>query len=246
MATQRSRVQPPQPIPTDSHGAATLLVAGLAHDFNNILTGLTLSLGLLSDSFETGDVEGVREMIERAEADCMRASALARQMLLVSRPPIAGEGADLGEAVRQSLEASRTLRPSGVTVELEAPPQPLIVGASPLQIDRVVTNLCTNAWQAMPDGTGCITIRLERRSVGDRPGAVLWVLDDGTGVPDEIRDRLFEPFFSTKPLGVGSGLGLAVVHSIVGLLGGRVLVESPPVGAAFRVELPLREDATGV
>ncbi len=108
-------------------------------------------------------------------------------------------------------------------------------------MQQVLINLCTNAWQAMPDQQGQITVRLQAQAGPDGvPGVVLQVQDDGQGVDAATRDRMFEPFFTTKPVGQGTGLGLAVVHGIVSAHGGTVSVHSTPgAGSTFDVWLPL-------
>jgi CheY-like chemotaxis protein len=104
------------------------------------------------------------------------------------------------------------------------------------QVHQVLMNLCTNAWQALPDGRGRITVGLERPADGT---AHLWVADDGVGMDAETQRRVFEPFFTTKPVDIGTGLGLSVVHGIVTAHDGTVAVESAPGrGTTMHVHLP--------
>ena len=113
-------------------------------------------------------------------------------------------------------------------------------------------NLCTNAWQALPEGGGRIEVGLQACAARELPPAVapteaapgphahIWVADNGLGMDEALRERIFDPFFTTKPVGQGTGLGLSVVHGIVRSHGGVVTVESQPgQGSVFHVWLPL-------
>ncbi len=127
------------------------------------------------------------------------------------------------------------LRKNRVEVAFDlAQPEPIVL-ADHFQMEQLFLNLVLNAIQAMPDG-GTVTLRT-RMTNGS---AVAEVVDTGVGIPDAIRDRIFDPFFSTREVGQGTGLGLAVSYSIVSAHGGRIEVESQVgQGAAFRVVLPL-------
>jgi CheY-like chemotaxis protein len=132
-------------------------------------------------------------------------------------------------------------------------PQPLLVEADATQLQQVVMNLCTNAWQALPEGRGRIEVGLALQEAqsgvaegGTPTGAPtgarahLWVADSGSGMAPELLERIFDPFFTTKPVGQGTGLGLSVVHGIVRSLRGHVSVSSTPgEGSRFDVWLPL-------
>ncbi|MCY7304663.1 MAG: response regulator [Rhodoferax sp.] len=119
------------------------------------------------------------------------------------------------------------------------------------QLQQVVMNLCTNAWQALEGGVGCISVVLDAALIGDGvtpraglmpPGryAHVQVSDDGTGMGAAVQAHVFEPFFTTKPVGRGTGLGLAVVHGIVTAHGGAITMNSTPGrGSTFDVYLPL-------
>jgi signal transduction histidine kinase len=115
------------------------------------------------------------------------------------------------------------------------------------QMIQVLTNLLTNAQHAMPDG-GAITVTLD----GTEENVILTVRDEGTGIPKENLDKLFSPFFTTKQVGKGTGLGLAVTHGIVKMHRGQITVESNadpaagPTGTTFTISLPRLEAATDV
>ncbi len=123
-------------------------------------------------------------------------------------------------------------------VTLDAPPAPVSLSVDVGLMERVLVNLLRNALDAASEGR----VRLRWRPDDDQ--VVFWVEDSGPGIDPDVRDRLFEPFFTTKAVGDGTGLGLAVVHSIVEEHGGTVEVgDSPLGGASFRVTLPQRPDA---
>jgi signal transduction histidine kinase len=103
------------------------------------------------------------------------------------------------------------------------------------ELNQVWTNLVDNAVDAM-DGRGTLTLRAQPDPNGD--GVQVEVCDTGPGVPDEVRERLFEPFYTTKPPGKGTGLGLHISHNVVARHGGRFEVESSPAGTCFEVSLP--------
>ena len=142
----------------------------------------------------------------------------------------------------------------GASVQLHCvlPDHRLGVMGNPTQLQQVLMNLCTNAWQALRGASGQIEVGVDEVMLGDDrppsqpaglapgPYAHLWVRDDGCGMNDETRERIFEPFFTTKPVGQGTGLGLAVAHGIVEAHGGGIAVESAPQkGTVFNVYLPL-------
>ncbi len=209
------------------------LAGGVAHDFNNLLQAM-LSLVALAGGVETA-AANAREL---AELDHLirRGAQLVRQLLLFSRRESGRpEPLDLGEAVRATVTLLRRLLRENIELDLRLADEPLPLEADRTQLEQVVVNLALNAADAMPDG-GRLTIATRR---GRRDAVVLELTDTGHGISPEVRERIFEPFFSTKTAGAGSGLGLAVVDGIVTGHGGRVEVTSSPGrGSAFRVHLP--------
>jgi CheY-like chemotaxis protein len=152
----------------------------------------------------------------------------------------------------------RTLLPAGVRLNLRLDGPPLPVMADGTQLQQVLMNLCTNAWQAFDGRAGEITVALHEEALdaaralqlgGLSPGAYacLSVADNGPGMDDETQRRVFEPFFTTKAPGVGTGLGLAVVHGIVKAHKGAIALDSAPGrGTRFDVFLPLAPDGAPV
>jgi len=233
--------------------AVGLLAGGIAHDFNNLLTVILSSLDF-ADSELPVDAPA-RPDLAQAKQAALRAATLTRRITAFGRRQLLQPTqVDLGEALDDVLEMLQRLLGERVRVELETHPDPVVVDVDRGQLEQVVVNLCVNARDAMPDG-GRITLgvqqcRLEAtRRFGEQvlaPGeyGVLSVSDEGIGMDAALRERIFEPYFTTKSVDRGSGLGLATVYGIVAQHGGATEVESTPgVGTTFRVWLPR---ATGV
>ncbi|MBX9855342.1 MAG: MEDS domain-containing protein [Gemmatimonadaceae bacterium] len=222
------------------------LASGVAHDFNNLLTVIVGCADLLRGRVDDSESLALVQDIRRA-AD--QSTALTRQLLSFSRKEVASPRAvELTSLIAEAMGMLRRLLGQGIRVKTELEGAPLVVRVDPAQIQQVVMNLAVNARDAMPDG-GTLTLRTRAEQVdGERaarlrlnPGqyAVLQVGDTGTGMTDEVRERLFEPFFTTKGHGRGTGLGLAVVQGIVLQSDGAIDVESRPgEGSVFTLWLP--------
>ena len=219
------------------------LSSGVAHDFNNLLT-VVLSLtdmahgSLPPDHPVHGDLRRIAEAGEQA-------ASLAGQLLAFSRQQRAApRRAEVNGAARRTLDLLRGALPPAVRVEASLGDGELFVPIDETQLQQVLMNLCLNARDAMPDG-GRLRVWTETvAGPGDAaaPWVRLSVADDGCGIPNEVKSRIFDPFFSTKER--GTGLGLAVVRQIVDGSGGRVEVQSEPGrGSRFDVWLPTRPPA---
>jgi len=210
------------------------LAGGVAHDFNNLLSVILNYASFLEADLEQPTMKDDAKQILHA---ANRAAELTRQLLAFSRRDSATPTVvDVGKLIR-GLE--RTLgRTLGEQVQLVTsiadglPP----VRIDPGQLEQVIMNLLVNARDAMPDG-GLVSLRVMRAI--KTPHLVLEVRDNGPGIAPEIARRVFEPYFTTKALGKGTGLGLAMVHGIVQQAGGDITVQSQPGrGALFRILLP--------
>ena len=192
-------------------------------------------------------VHGSLEEISRASD---RAVNLVQQLLAFSRrEELRLRPVEIGALVADTARMLRRLIGEDIALELPPAPGPLPVLADPVRIEQVLLNLCVNARDAMPDG-GRITIEMETMDLDEeycrlhseaRPGrhVVVAVTDDGCGIPKEIQHRIFEPFFSTKEVGRGTGLGLATVYAIVRQHGGFInLYSEVGLGTTFRFYLP--------
>ncbi len=236
------------------------LAGGIAHDFNNILAAILGNVSLARDDLPTDHPAADR--LDQIDKAGQRARELVQQILTFSRrSPQALVRQPLQPLVTDALALLRATLPARVHLDTRLAAQPLHVDADGTQVHQVLMNLCTNAWHALQDSTGRITVGLDGAWLdagaaaalgGLAPGryAHLWVADTGVGMDEATRLRIFEPFFTTKVLGKGTGLGLSVVHGIVAAHQGAIRVESAVgQGTTFHLYFPAvqpREDAPTV
>ena len=228
------------------------LAGGIAHDFNNILSGIVgyteLSLALAGESRPLKDY-----LLELAQAG-KRATELVRQILTFSRR---GEGklvsTELPIIVKEVLQLLRSTLPSTIELkkDIDSSVNPVLV--DPVQIHQIIMNLCTNASHAMEPYGGVLTVSIRPAVLPVRffeqnkdlfPGEYLQlsVSDTGKGMNQEVMASIFDPYFTTKPHGQGTGLGLSVVHGIVKDCGGHIMVQSTEgIGSTFAIYLPTVE-----
>ena len=233
------------------------LTGGIAHDFNNLLTSIMGYLAL-SVERETAIADPVLSgYLAQAHRSCERARDLVRQMLMFSRGQRGSPRTiELDRLVTELLETLRHTIPATTELLLETSPDVPLVSADPLQVEQVLLNLCINASDAVGEA-GTVRISVKHAEVhghfcgGCRAGVEgkfveMCVEDDGQGMTPEVLARLFEPFFSTKETGKGTGMGLAMVHGIVHEHRGHVIVESVAGrGSRFRVLWPLGSRVEG-
>jgi len=226
------------------------LAGGIAHDFNNILGAILGNVALARDDVGPGHPALVS--LEEIHKASVRARNLVQQILAFSRhEPQELVTQPLRPVVEETCKLLRATLPARVTLDVRLGEQPLPVLADTTQVQQVLMNLCTNAWQALKDGGGRIVVGLEEAvldtATSQRLGAVpagpyahLWVSDSGVGMDAATRERVFEPFFTTKPVGQGTGLGLSVVHGIVRAHHGAIDVDTAPgQGCTFHLYFPL-------
>ena len=211
------------------------LAAGMAHELNEPLGGI---LGFAQLARRSPALpEQVASDIDRIAAAALHARDVIRKLLLFAhQTPPARVPLDLNRLVEDGLQLLRShCEQEAVAIQLSlAPALPKLV-ADGGQLRQVLTNLVVNALQAMPNG-GTLTIA----TAADAEHAVLVIEDTGIGIAEDVMDKLFLPFFTTKDVGVGTGLGLPVVHGIVTAHGGSIQVQSTVgQGSRFEVRLPL-------
>jgi signal transduction histidine kinase/ActR/RegA family two-component response regulator len=225
-----------------------LLAGGIAHDFANLLTVILTSTSLASARSQD---PLVNEELSAITGAAERGALLTRQLLAISRThPLTLQAVDLGDRLRSLASLLHRILPERIALELSDDGESPLAEGDPSQLDQVLMNLCINARDAMPDG-GVLRIRTELVPAnpdvpeGDNPGPwiAVSVTDSGSGMPPDVVERVFEPFFTTKPDRVGTGLGLAVVFSIVRQHGGSITCQSTVgTGTTFRILLPVARE----
>jgi PAS domain S-box-containing protein len=222
------------------------LAGGVAHDFNNLLTAIGGYTRLLLESFEPDDPR--RDDANQIRMAAERAATLTGQLLAFSRGA-SGQAArlELNDVIRDIEPLIQRMLGEQITLETSLRAKDGWVLADRTQLDQVFVNLAINAKEGMPEG-GRFRIETDdvdagsawRQGLEARAQVLLVVSDTGVGIAEEVRDQVFEPFFSTKGPGAGGGLGLATVYATVRRGGGRIRLQSEPGrGTVFRIHLPV-------
>ncbi|MFO0582519.1 MAG: PAS domain S-box protein [Anaeromyxobacter sp.] len=225
------------------------LAGGVAHDFNNLLTVILGCGGSLEEDLRSGATPDMGDLAE-LHAAAERARELTRQLLAFARREVPSPiPLDVGATVQKMEKLLRRVLGEDVELLVGTPPEPRLVRCDPTQLEQVILNLAVNARDALPRGG---KLRVEARNVtlderllarfpGAQPGphVLLIVQDNGTGMGPEVREHAFEPLFTTKGEGKGTGLGLATVYGIVAQTGGQIALESAPgLGTKIEILLP--------
>ncbi len=224
------------------------LAGGIAHDFNNILFPITGYTELLIEDTKKDDPQ-MKSLVEILTA-VMRAKDLVKQILTFSRQHgHTTKPVEIQSILKEVLQLSRSTLPSTITIAGEIDPNCIKVLADPTQIHQVAMNLITNAFHAMEKNGGRLSVSLKETQLSSTdiagtelsPGthACLTISDTGTGMEASTMKRIFDPYFSTKDVDRGTGLGLAVVHGIVKTFHGQIKVKSVlGEGSRFTIYLP--------
>jgi PAS domain S-box-containing protein len=221
------------------------LTGGIAHDFNNMIAVVIWNLQAMVRALERGRN---RDRAQNALFAALNCAELIRQLLTFARnQPHQAKLLDLAEHVPRVAKLLTPLIGEGIKLRINLAPDLWPVFADPAQVESTLLNLAINARDAMPEG-GTLAIEasdveLDRGDPELPPGryALIAVSDTGIGMPKEVLDRAFEPFFSTKEHGRGTGLGLSMVYGFIKQAGGAVRIESQAgVGTTVRVYLPCR------
>lgn len=235
--------------------AIATLAGGIAHDFNNIL-GAILGFTDLS-LIEVPKGSAVQENLEQIRRAGQRAKDLVAHILTFSRQTeTRRQPMNAIPIVKEAFKMLRATLPSTIEIKQKIEAESFKIKADPVQIHQILMSLCTNAADAMRDKGGTLTVSMseielkpnETKKYSDiDPGSYLklTVSDTGSGMENEIVQRIFEPFFTTKEKGIGTGMGLSVVHGIVQSYNGCITVDSAPgKGSVFSVLIPLLKDET--
>ncbi len=221
------------------------LAGGVAHDFNNLLAVIVGNLELLRDA-EPGS-RNARDGLADALSAARRGADLTKRLLSFSRQqPLQSSAADVAQLVSNMGSVMRRIIPESIEIVVNTPPQPARIRIDAGLFENALLNLCINARDAMPNG-GTLTLSVELPLLNDRarcdeldlaPGAYVCVAvsDTGTGMSAEVVRRSVEPFFTTKPVGSGTGLGLSMVYAFVRQSGGSLQIHSTP-GSGSSVHL---------
>ena len=229
------------------------LAGGIAHDFNNILSGILGYTELAM--YDLPEKSMAKLNLKEAVKAGYRAKELVKQILTFSRRTEEEKKAvQIGLIIKEALHLLKASLPSTIKIQQNIKAKSSIVMADPTQIHQIIMNLCTNAFHAMKGTGGVLKVILcnveidksaENISPSIKVGSYvkLRVEDNGCGIKQEIIDRIFEPYFTTKKEGEGTGMGLAVVHGIIKSYGGEIIAFSRPgEGTAFDIYLPRVED----
>jgi two-component system NtrC family sensor kinase len=229
-----------QLIQTDKLKALGTLLSGMAHELNNPLSTIQLSVQLLKRQQALPDA--IRKRMDVVEEECERAARIIRELLVFARrKPPERKPVDLNETIRATLALrAPELEQRGIRVVTELAPSPAIWGDA-AQLQQVLLHLFGNAGHAMKSRSGgTLTVRSRERD----GGVVIEVEDTGPGIPPEHLTRVFDPFFTTKGVGEGTGLGLSVSIGIVEAHGGSMRVDNVAgAGARVTLRLPIGEPA---
>ena len=223
-----------------------ILAAGVAHEVNNPLASVLAGVEALrrrlvrSGVGVSPDVETLLDVLER---ETNRVRTISDKLMLLAQPySEAPVWVDLNRAVEDTATLLRyQMEKQRIELNLELDPELGAIHARESGVRGVCMNLMMNAVQAMPEG-GLLTVRTRP----GRTGVLLEILDTGPGIPPEHLDRIWDPFFTTKPTGKGTGLGLSIAQRVVTRHGGTIHAENRPgSGARFLVELPERSPGGG-
>jgi PAS domain S-box-containing protein len=231
------------------------LTGGIAHDFNNLLAGISGSLELLESRLTEGRLSAAPKYIDAARGATRRAAALTQRLLAFSRrQTLDPKSVNVNNLVSGMTDLIQ--RSVGPTIALELVEGPCLWPTliDPSQLENALLNLCINSRDAMPQG-GCLTVTTANTWVEsseakrlDLPAGdyvALLVKDSGHGMPPDVISRVFEPFYTTKPLGQGTGLGLSMVYGFVRQSKGQIEISSE-VGQGTTISIYLPRYAGGV
>ena len=210
------------------------LAAGIAHDFNNVLTVVQSCASLIGHGLPSGST--MRSDVDEIQTAVRRAREMTQQLLAFGRrQELAPQRVDVNALVSNFVATLRRLIREDIVIQTDLDAAVSLVMADPGQLERVLMNLAVNARDAMPNG-GTLSLHTERAANGD---VSISVEDTGTGIDAALLPHIFDPFMTTKPHGVGTGLGLATVYGIVEQTGGTISVSTDPgKGTRFSILLP--------
>ncbi len=227
--------------------AVSILAGSVAHDFNNVLMSVIGNADLIE--LDADGNEDVQTSVSHIRIAARRAQALVRKMLTFARQrPRNPQRGDLVKATQEALELIKVSAPPSIETRFDIEIDAAFSDFDTTLFFQTLLNLCHNAFEAMGDKPGEVVLRISRAeddALDDKPDEAVGVIrldvsDTGPGMSDEVQQKVFEPFFSTKPVGKGTGLGLTIVHNSVEESHGRVELHSEPgMGTRFSLFYPM-------
>ena len=230
--------------------AVGTIAGGIAHDFNNILGIIIGNAELAIEGIDARDP--AHPHLKEIRQAGLRASGVIKQLLHFSRKTEQQKAViDVAPLAEEAVKLMRASLPSSIDIQLDIPPRTGNIKADPTQLHQVLINLCTNAAHAMEEKGGILRIELSEIDLDDTTAGQfhditqgvyvrIAVSDTGHGIDEATRPKIFDPYFTTKDVGKGTGMGLSVVHGIVKNLDGDISVSSEPgKGSVFTVLLPV-------
>lgn len=228
------------------------LAGGIAHDFNNILGAILGYAEMVQGESPVGT--RTREDIDQVVKASLRAKELVKQILAFSRQTDF-EPRELQPAliIEEAVKMLRPSLPTTIDIQQDIDSEVGVILADPIQIHQILTNLTTNAFHAMEETGGTLSISLKNKEltpvnlIGEpdvQPGLFVQITvgDSGSGIAPDIKDKIFDPYFTSKETGKGTGMGLSIVHGIVNNCGGFISFQSElGEGSTFQVFLPIAE-----
>ena len=233
--------------------AIGVLAGGIAHDFNNILGAIIGYTEMARE--DAGNRMPLADDLDKVLLAANRAKDLVKQILGFSRQStVARIPMRILPLVKETLKMLRASIPTTISIKASLKPSGRVILADPSQVHQIVMNLCSNAAHAMESGGGVMTVAVKEQLL-DKPVAFesgrllpgeyieLSVSDTGTGIGPDVLARIFEPYFTTKEVGKGTGMGLSIIHGIIKSYGGAVTVDSVVgMGTTFRVYFPVVQE----
>ena len=225
--------------------------SGIAHDFNNILSAIFGFSELALMDLDEDHI--VRESVQKIVASARRAKSLVRMILTFARQSEEEiKPLRVASVLKEAMQLIQQIATSNISVEVEIKRKDAVIIGDATQLHQVIMNLCSNAIDAMREKGGVLRVMMDEVTPDDMQGYLLTftatlepkyvmirVSDTGIGIPKKIMDAIFDPFFTTKPPGKGTGMGLSVLHGIVGRHHGAIKVTSAPgKGSEFSIYFP--------
>ena len=225
------------------------LAAGVAHEINNPLTYVSLNLEMLAEDLEAlrprpaqAEYECIKQKLDDALSGTQRVAEIVQQLRLFAHHRHQAEAVGrLSDAAAVATQLASFAIPSSVDIEVDLPPTLPAVTMSVGELSQVIMNMCVNAGDAIEDA-GHPTGRVHISAHVEGTSVRMIVRDDGPGVPQNLHEAVFQPFFTTKEAGKGTGMGLSITRRLVHEAGGTVSLVAVPHGACFEVTLPIAHE----